>query len=111
MCRNGDCILATNRCNGHQDCLDGSDERACIPASAPKPTRFANGPHGKEQPPVQESPNNKGLHHWAEASSDDEDGNHGTVSVLMVMFGMAVIISLALLATFFTIRRYPHAPA
>ena len=42
MCRNGDCIPATRRCNGHVDCLDGGDEKGCPPGALLVDSRIVN---------------------------------------------------------------------
>jgi hypothetical protein len=31
MCRDGSCLNAEKKCDGHEDCLDGTDERGCNP--------------------------------------------------------------------------------
>uniref|UniRef100_A0A182P409 Terribly reduced optic lobes n=1 Tax=Anopheles epiroticus TaxID=199890 RepID=A0A182P409_9DIPT len=39
-CMNGNCILKSQICDGHQDCADGSDENGCSPYSACEPNQF-----------------------------------------------------------------------
>uniref|UniRef100_A0A915NZP0 Uncharacterized protein n=1 Tax=Meloidogyne floridensis TaxID=298350 RepID=A0A915NZP0_9BILA len=88
MCRNGDCILATKRCDSNNDCPDRSDEKACFDTTTD----------------VLEEDNEVILDQRAEAFNDQPNG--ATTSIFMLFFLFLVVVLVVLLIIWVT-RRYP----
>ena len=86
MCRNGDCILASKRCDTINNCIDRSDELACFVST------------------TEEEDNEVILDQRAEAFNDQHNG--ATTSIFMLFFLFLVVVLVVLLIIWVT-RRYP----
>uniref|UniRef100_A0A915MBQ3 Uncharacterized protein n=1 Tax=Meloidogyne javanica TaxID=6303 RepID=A0A915MBQ3_MELJA len=86
MCRNGDCILASKRCDSINNCIDRSDELACFVST------------------TEEEDNEVILDQRAEAFNDQHNG--ATTSIFMLFFLLLVVVLVVLLIIWVT-RRYP----
>ncbi|CAK5087874.1 unnamed protein product [Meloidogyne enterolobii] len=87
MCRNGDCILASKRCDSINDCIDRSDEKACFDTTTD----------------VLEEDNEVILDQRAEAFNDQNDGTTSTFLFLALFLLVVLVVLLIVWVT----RRYP----
>uniref|UniRef100_A0A914HV18 Uncharacterized protein n=1 Tax=Globodera rostochiensis TaxID=31243 RepID=A0A914HV18_GLORO len=110
-CRNGDCFLATSRCDGHNDCDDGWDERGCndvkrstAESSLNTVEKIHNGPADEEE--HENDLDITDLEGQAEAMVDESDRETNSVaSFLLFSTLLFIAVSLVGLVIF---RRYPN---
>nr|CAD2192892.1 unnamed protein product [Meloidogyne enterolobii] len=86
MCRNGDCILASKRCDSINNCIDRSDELACFVSTT-----------------EEEEDKEDILDQRAEAFNDQNDGTTSTF-LLLALFLLVVLVVLLIV---WVTRRYP----
>uniref|UniRef100_A0A914HNI9 Uncharacterized protein n=1 Tax=Globodera rostochiensis TaxID=31243 RepID=A0A914HNI9_GLORO len=106
-CRNGDCFLATSRCDGHKDCDDGWDERGCNEAKRSTAESSLNTVEKIHNRPADEEEHENGLDIMdAEAMVDESDREtNSTAFFLLFSTLLFIAVSLVCLAIF---RRYPN---
>uniref|UniRef100_A0A183C7D5 Low-density lipoprotein receptor domain class A n=1 Tax=Globodera pallida TaxID=36090 RepID=A0A183C7D5_GLOPA len=109
-CRNGDCFSATSRCDGHNDCDDGWDERGCNEAKRSTAESSLNIVQKIHNRPADEEEHENGLditdvEGQAEAMVDESDRETNSAASFL-LFSTLLFIAVSLVG-FVIFRRYP----